>query len=248
MTGSIPTPAAPVSQAPLAARALYWLHLCWLASLPPLAVLASWSLIDDVDSAWGWMLLPTLVYLGMLLQAYTLRLSLWSVLLIAAVPLQVGASAYFFGHAMAVFLVELCLIEIGAIGLGVGIGTLRVHRPSADAAELGGFAVVVVVCLLIMAGPVVAFYPSLRVGYEGASIWPVVLFVTAFATACLRHGRSLWQQAGQFRNSGRTASLDFDTGPGTRAVGPMASFEKAWLVFMGLYVAVPWGAARFVVD
>jgi hypothetical protein len=24
--------------------------------------------------------------------------------------------------------------------------------------------------------------------------------------------------------------------------------EKVWLVFMGLYVAVPWSAARFVVD
>ena len=231
--------------APLPARLVFGLHLTWLAVLPALAVAASWYLLGDGESAWLWMLVPTLVYVGLLVQAYELKLSPLSFALVLLVPLQVGASAYLYGHSMAVFLVELCLIEIGAVSLGICIGTLRVHRPSWDASEIGGFLVVVIVCLSIVAGPILALYPSLIIGYEGASMGAVVLFLTAFATACLRHGRSLWEQAGQFRNTGQVAKVDFTVGTGRRKVGPIKNFERIWLAFMGVYVVLPWVAAYF---
>lgn len=227
--------------AQMVAQALYWVHLTWLVAIPFLAVLSTWYLLDEVTSAWGWMLVPTLVYLGVIIQSYKLKFGVWGVVLTLLVPLQVGMSAYFFGNSMTVFLVEIGLIELGALMIGMSLGTLRVHSSTGNKVNWGGLAVVVPVCVILAAGPILAFYPALMVGYEGASLWPAVIFGTAFVTACLRHGRSLWQQAGTFNKTGEVATVDYTVGEGGIEVGPVENFQPLWWSAMVLYVAIPWG-------
>jgi len=223
-----------------AAQLSFWLHLAWQLALPGLAVLAVHLTTDGGWRAWGWLLLPALLYTVILIRSYRLRVSALSYLLLVLIPGQVALVSLLFGGSFAVFLMELCAVEIGGLMIGVAIGTVRVHYRPSGPPDRAGMAIILIVCAAVAAGPFVALVPALVGAHAAAPLGAVALLLAAMATSAFRHTRTLVVAADAFRASGEEATADFEVGHGDRIVGPAPGLGLVTAGAMAWYAGGPW--------
>jgi hypothetical protein len=216
-------------------RALFWIHLGWLFSLPSLAVVAAHLLLADT-AAYAVLFLPTLVYVSLVIQSHQLQVSLWSIVLVLLVPFQVAISTILFGVSSLVFIVEIFLLEIGALMVAAVLGTWREFPP--EKGRLAGLIPIIIILTgLLVVAPAAALHPALIVGYEGAPIWIVLIAMSAFGTAVYRQSRTFFAKP---VTSGMDAEVGVGVGGGSNSIGPAKNPALIGSVAMLWYVVAPW--------
>ncbi len=213
---------------PRLAQAAYWALLAWYLAIPLLGVLGS-GLLGFQQRALLWLFIPAVVYAGTLLTGLRLQVTLSGVLLEMMVPAQITLAAYFSGVSPAVVFMELCLIEVGARGVGIGVGTMRVAEIPVMQVGMGLFLIV---------APLMGLYPALLEGYAQVPWLSVVLFSTAFVSASARHVLTYWRAAGAYKRTANVQIIEVLRGRGgASSVGPLPerAFSGVILVWLGLY-------------
>src|SRR4051794_30086668 len=124
---------------PMLLRPLMWAHLTLLCSLPVLAYLAC-GFVEHASPlrAVVFGFAPGVAFVAVLAASYRVPdTAVGTLLLVLAVPAQVGASALLFDAGAWGFLVEEAFVEAGALSVGLTVAML-VYRPSgASGARVG---------------------------------------------------------------------------------------------------------------
>jgi len=220
------------------ARIAFWSVLGWHLAIPVIGVVGA-GVLAALDRALLWMLIPSLVYVATLATGFRLKVSVPGLLLELAVPIQVGLAGHLAGVSPAVILVELCLIEVGARGIGIGIGTARVREIPVLQIGLG---------LFLVAAPVMGLYPALLAGHAELQLVPSLILGTAFLTATWRQVAIYWRAAGAYRRTGRVQFVEVIRGTGgTDALGPLDGDVTTWIILIWLAVYLVVGPVAVVI-
>ena len=156
---------------------LLWVHVGWYVALTPLSLLGLAALGTPHLTACivlGW--IPGIVLVGNTQANYRLTARpLRALLVVGAVPLQVGVAVLLLGDSLAFYLVEVAFLELASFAV-VTSALMLWHRPSGWMGAGVGCALVGVV------GGV--WGPTVAAGYSDEGLGWQLYLALAFLTAC----------------------------------------------------------------
>lgn len=211
-------------------RTLAFVHLAYLLALPFMGLVRlhhEGMLTESLLPGW----LPIVVYVTVLAQWYRIHpRPLRALLLVLAVPGQVGMIAWLTDGDFASFLYEAAVVEVGGILVALALG-MAIARPN-------GLAAALTVSLVALGW---LPYAMLLVGeFPGWPFLAKVLFVTSVGKATSEMVAMVVAKGKAFRATGKAQEVELVHGDDSGAAAAHATSEMAIHPLQGRSGATKW--------